>query len=301
VKERQCFPKFAGQTDTMASHAFQGSLRISLVSVPVKAFSASAAGSGKIAFNQLHEPCGRRIQYKKFCPIHGQITQDEIVSGYEFGKDRYVVIDTDELEKLRTEKDRSIDIDRFVPISQVDPLYLDGRNYYLIPDGAGGQKPYQLIQHAMAAAKICGIAQVVISRREELVMVRPEGRLLVMTQLKYASELKSPESFAGELAEVKGTKQEQDLTAQLIKALTENTFNLSDYHDVYEERLKELIDAKVQGQELTPVEETSRGETHVINLMDAIRKSMKQVKQPKAGKRETHRPLPSAARRKKSG
>lgn len=285
----------------MASHAFQGNLSISLVSVPVKAYSATASGSGKIAFNQLHEPCGRRIQYKKFCPIHGQVTQDEIVSGYEFGKDRYVVIDTDELEKLRTEKDRSIDIERFVPISQVDPLYLDGRNYYLIPDGAAGQKPYQLIHHAMTAAHVCGIAQVVISRREELVMVRPDDRLLVMTQLKYASELKSPESFAGELVEAKGTKQEQELTAQLIKALTEKTFNLSDYHDVYEERLQELVDAKVKGEDIAPVEETGGKERHVINLMDAIRQSMKQVKQPKAGKREANRPMPAAARRKKSG
>lgn len=282
------------------AHAFQGSLRISLVSVPVKAYSAAASGSGKIAFHQLHEPCGRRIQYKKFCPIHGQIMQDEIVSGYEFEKDRYVVIDTDELEKLRTERDRSIDIERFVPVSQVDPLFLDGRNYYLVPDGDSGQKPYQLIHQAMSAARVCGIAQVVVSRREELVMVRPEGRLLVMAQLKYAGELKSPESFDGELAEVKGSKQEQDLTSQLIKALTEKTFRLSDYHDVYEERLAALIAAKVKGENIAPARE-SRGDAHVINLMDAIRQSMKQVREPKRGKRESHKPVPSAARRKKSG
>lgn len=288
-----------------ARPAFEGYLRISLVSVAVKAYSAAAPGSGQISFNQLHQDCHRRIQYKKFCPVHGQVDQDQIVSGYEYEKDKYVVIDPGELEKLRTEKDRSIDIKEFVRIDQVWPLYEAGKDYYLVPDGAIGQKPYQLIHDSMAASHVCGIAQVVISRREQLVMVRPWDRLLVMSVLKYASELKSPEEFLEDLTEVKGTKHEQELTAQLIKALTEKKFDLAKYHDVYEERLHALIEAKIKGREVTAP--PSKEEPDVINLMDAIKKSMKRIKPAEESKpstkssRSTHRPIPSAARRRKSG
>jgi DNA end-binding protein Ku len=287
----------------MPAAAFQGQLRISLVSVPVKAFSASVAGSGQISFNQLHESCHRRIQYKKFCPIHGQVTADEIVSGYEYEKDKYVVVDAGEIEKLRTEKDRSVDIQSFVKLEQVDALYQSGKNYYLLPDGVAGQKPYQLIRQAMSAARVCGLAQVVISRREELVMIRPMDQLLVMTVLKYACEMRSPESFAGELVDAKGTKQEQELTAQLIKALTQKTFDLSDYHDKYEERLRELIEAKIEGKDIVAPPPT-KAEPDVINLMDAIRKSMRRIKPAAAEKsprKSTHRAMPAAARRRKSG
>jgi len=167
----------------MPHPAFQGHLRISLVSVPVRAISTAESGSGHIAFNQLHEKCHRRIQYKKFCPVHGQINADEIVSGYEYEKDQYVVVDTDELEALRIEKDHSIDVKQFVKADQVDPLHLAGKDYFLVPDGSIAQKPYHLIHAAMAKAGVCGISQVVLSRREELVMVRPLDRLLVMTAL----------------------------------------------------------------------------------------------------------------------
>src|SRR5262245_45477098 len=108
------------------SPAFQGSLRISLVSVPVKAFPASAPNAGHISFNQLHEPCHRRIQYKKFCPVHGQVTADEIISGYEYEKDKYAIIDPGEVDKLRREKDRSVDIEKFVAADQIHPSYQSG-------------------------------------------------------------------------------------------------------------------------------------------------------------------------------
>jgi DNA end-binding protein Ku len=292
----------------MAAHAaFQGFLRISLVSVPVKAFNASQPGAGQISFHQLHDECHRRIQYKKFCPVHGQVSMDEIVSGYEYEKGKYVVVDPGELEKLRTERDRAIDIQKFVRFSQVDPLSPSGKDYFLLPDGAMGQKPYQLIHKAMESADVCGIAQVVLSKREELVMVHPVDKLLVMTVLKYAHQLKNPENFSSELAEAKASKQEQELTTQLIKALTEKSFHLAAYHDKYEERLKELIDAKIEGKEIVAPPETP-AEPQVINLMDAIRKSMKQIKpvaeekKPSRKRRgASERPLPAAARRKKSG
>jgi DNA end-binding protein Ku len=288
-----------------SNSVFQGYLRISLVSVPVRAYSAVAPGSGQIAFNQLHEECGRRIQYKKFCPTHGPVAPEEIVSGYEYEKNKYVVFDPGEIDALRTKKDRSIDIAQFVKADQIDPLYETGKDYYLVPDGVVGQKPYQLIHQSMAESRVCGIAQVVISRREELVLVRAAERLLLMTVLRYAHELKSPQTFVDQLDESQTTKQESDLTAQLIKALTVKTFDPSAFHDLYEERLHELIDAKIKGRQIAaPAEEET---PEVINLMDAIRKSMKQLK-PKSASKDSprkkskpQRPVASAAHRRKSG
>ncbi len=289
----------------MPSHAFQGSLRISLVSVPVKAYSATISGTSRISFNQLHANCHRRIQYKKFCPVHGQVTQDEIVSGYEYDKDQYVVFEPNEIERLRTEKDHSLDIAQFVPQTAIDPLAIAGKDYFLVPDGQPAQKAYQLIQASLAAAGVCGVAQAVISRREELLLIRPIDKLLVMTVLHYARELKSPHEFLDQLADVKSSKQEQDLTVQLIKALTVKKFDLAAFHDLYEERLQELIDAKVEGREV--VAGKAEQEPPVINLMDAIRKSMTRIKpaeEPKArGKSRggNSKPLTSVARRRKSG
>lgn len=280
----------------MPAHAFQGSLRISLVSIPVKAYSTTVAGSGQVSFNQLHDECHSRIQYKKFCPVHGQVSQNEIVSGYEYEKGKYVVFDPGEVEKLRSEKDHTINITEFVKSNQVSPLYETGKDYFLVPDGAGNEKPYQLIQQAMSAADVYGICQVVISRREELVMVRPMDHMLVMTVLRYANELKSPDDVLKDLPPAKANQQELSLTTQLIKALTVKSFDLAKFHDVYEERLRELIEAKVEGREVVgPPEEKEA--PRVVNLMDAIRQSMAQVKGIKADSR----PVRAAARRKKSG
>jgi DNA end-binding protein Ku len=119
--------------------SWKGYLKISLVSVPVKAYTASSS-SAKVSLNQLHAGCNNRIQYKKTCPVHGEVAAAEIVSGYEYTKGQYVVIDTDELEKLRTESDRSINVTTFVTADTIDPLYDSGKNYYLLPDGPVGQK-----------------------------------------------------------------------------------------------------------------------------------------------------------------
>lgn len=263
----------------MARYAsWKGYLKISLVSVPVKAYTASSSSGGRISLNQLHAECHSRIQQKKTCPIHGEIPNDQIVSGYEYTKGQYVVIDTDELEKLRTESDRSINISTFVKQDTVDPLYHSGKNYYLVPDGPVGQKPYQLIHDAMEHQKVNAVAQVVISKREELVLVRPIDKLLVMTALNFATEVKEPNSFFDELVPAESSKQELALANQLIEALTSEKFDLSAYHDLYTEKLTQLIEAKVAGQEI--VAPPSAEQPQVINLMDAIKASMQQVKVP---------------------
>lgn len=284
--------------------SWKGYLRISLVSIPVRAYTASSSSGATISLNQLHEKCHSRIQYKKTCPIHGEVPNDEIVSGYEYTKGQYVVIDADELEKLRTEKDRNVNVDTFVKADTIDSLYHSGKNYYLLPDGPVGQKPYQLVHESMLDKGVHAVGQVVISKKEELVLVRPIDRLLVMTPLSFASEIKEPASFFDELVESNSTKQELQLTNQLIGALTAKKFDLARYHDVYTEKLTQLIEAKVAGQEI--VAPPASEEPHVINLMDAIKASMKEIEKPtrkgaasKSKQRSTVGKPP--ARKRKSG
>ena len=148
-----------------ARPAWKGFLKLSLVSLPVKAFTVTASDGGAIHLNQLHAECHSRINYKKTCPIHGEVANDQIVSGYEYSKGQYVVIDPDELDKMRTPDEKAINIDSFIPPNSVDPLYFSGRGYYLLPDGPAGMKPYALLVQGMVDMKKVAVAQVVMHGR----------------------------------------------------------------------------------------------------------------------------------------
>jgi len=149
-----------------ARSCWKGFIKLSLVAVPVKAYPAATSGGGEIHLHQLHAGCHRRIQYKKVCPEHGEVAMAAIVSGYEHAKDRYVVVDPDELEQLRTPADHAIAIDRFIAPDALDLVYASGRSYYLVPDGPVGQKAYAVLHRAMVAERRYGLAQVVLHRRE---------------------------------------------------------------------------------------------------------------------------------------
>lgn len=261
-----------------ARSAWKGYLKVSLVSVPVKAYTATSSGGSPIQLNQLHAECHSRIKYQKTCPIHGEVTTDQIVMGYEFAKGQYVVVDTDELHKLRPEGDKSINVASFVPGDAIDPIYHSGRTYYLTPDGPVGQKPYALLRQSMADDGVCAVGQVVISNKEQLVLIRPIENLLAMTVLTYEAEIKQPSAFQDELADVAAEPEEVKLTTMLVQALTQPEVDLSQYKDVYVEKLTELITSKVEGKELVtpPAEESPQ----VINLMDALKASVQKVKVP---------------------
>ena len=151
--------------------SWKGFIKLSLVSVPVKAFTANNT-SEEIRLNQLHKDCNTRVKYQKVCPEHGELSSDQIVSGYEFQKGQYVVIDPQEVSKLRKESDRSISIRGFVKPEAVDPIYYAGRTYYLLPEGIAGGRPYALLHRGMADANFYAIANVVIAGREQLVPER---------------------------------------------------------------------------------------------------------------------------------
>lgn len=260
----------------MALHAaWKGHLRISLVSLPVQAFTTSAGSkSDDISFNQLHETCHNRIRYKKVCPIHGEVPSSEIVSGYEFQKGQYVVLDRDELDAVRIQGDKAIDVATFVPLTSIDPALYAGQAYYLVPDGKMAQKTYGLIRQGLADEGVSAIGEVVISRKQKLVSIRAAEDFLVMDCLYYEGELRDREEIPTPSASGgKTTAAELKLLKSLVEGMSQESFDPSAFREDYNERVREVIEAKIAGKEVTAVRESK--EPDVINLMDAIKKSLK--------------------------
>jgi DNA end-binding protein Ku len=263
-----------------ARTSWKGFLKLSLVSVPVKAFTANDSG-GEVHLNQLHKDCNSRVKYQKVCPEHGELASDQIVSGYEYGKDQYVVIDPDEVDKLRTKSDRSISIDGFIPFDAVDPIYHAGKTHYLLPDGPAGERPYALLHKGMLDNQVQAIAQVVMSGKEQLVLVRPMGRMLVMTGLHYQKRIKAADDLVEELDDIQFKPEEMALTNTLITASKVQEFSLAKYKDVYVEKMNRLIQLKVDGKEVVAVPDHE--EPRILNLMDALKKSVAEAQARAAG------------------
>lgn len=284
--------------------SWKGFLKLSLISVPVKAFTANET-SGEIHLNQLHKDCNSRVRYQKICPEHGELKSDDIVSGYEHAKDEYVVVDPDELDKLRTKTDRAVAIDGFVPQQAIDGMYFAGKAHYLLPDGVAGARPYALLRDGMKDNGVCAIAQVVMAGREQLVMLRPKGKLLVMTGLHYPARVRKAADFEGEVEDVSFKKEEIALTNTLIAASKIEDFDLDKYQDQYVTKLKKLITIKVEGKEV--VQAPDHEEPKILNLMDALKKSVAEAQAKLASGGDAAEPAagdaklaPSAGRKKGS-
>jgi DNA end-binding protein Ku len=255
--------------------SFKGFLRLSLVSVPVKGFTATQT-SQEIRLNQLHAECNSRVKYQKVCPTHGELSSDDIVSGYEYAKDQYVIIDPDEIAKIRKESDKSIDVRGFVKQDAVDPMYFSGRTYYLLPDGPAGGKPYQLLHDAMKTEELYAIGTAILSGRQQVVVVRPVEGLLGMTVLLYHEALKRTSEFDGELKQTKVTKEEAALTKTLVDASKLADFDLSEFKDPWVTEMTQLVEMKVEGKEIVAAPEPE--EPKIINLMDALKASVENAR-----------------------
>ena len=252
--------------------SWSGEVRFGLVRFTVEAINAHSRSGSDVHFHQLHAKCHSRIQYKKVCPIHGEVEQDEIVLGYEYGRGKYVEIDPDELDDIRTKEERALTIEEFIPPDKLDPIYLDGRVYYLTPAEANDREPYHLLRRALDDEKRIGIGQVVFSGKEQLAAVSPRDEILVMSMLKYALELRDPEALGvgGEAIEVPARNLR--LARELVHSMESRRFAMTAYEDHYRDRVKELIAAKRKGEEIVaPAEEDERP---VINLMEALKNSL---------------------------
>jgi DNA end-binding protein Ku len=267
--------------------SWKGFLKLSLISVPVKAFTASES-AGEIHLNQLHKGCNSRVKYVKVCPEHGELNSEGIVSGFEHAKDQYVVVDPDDLDKLRTKTDRAVSIDGFIPDDAVDSLYFAGKAHYLLPDGIAGARPYALLRDGMVQNGVCAIAQVVMSGREQLVLLRPHGRMLVMTGLLYPQRVRKAKEFEGEIEDITFKPEEVALTNTLISASKIAAFELDVYKDQYVTKLRRLIDLRVAGKEV--VQAPDHEEPKILNLMDALKKSVAE-----AQARLTEGPAPASS------
>jgi DNA end-binding protein Ku len=264
----------------MAARAtWKGFLKISLVNIPIKVFPATESGS-TISFNQLHAECRTRIQQKKWCPLHNrEVSNSEIVKGYEFEKGQWVIVDEEDFEKVRTESTRVIDLVQFADESAIDPMYVD-RTYYLAPDGGMAGDAFAVMRDGMRG-KI-GIGKLALYGREYLVAVRAFERGLVMHTLHHAAELRGIDAVE-ELNSVPATvkPEEAKLARQVIQTF-EQPLNLAEYKDEYRAGLQAIIDAKIAGEEV--VATSAEAPPKVVNLMDALRKSLDTVS---AGKKKT--------------
>jgi len=261
----------------MAARAtWKGYLKVSLVNIPIKVFPATES-SATISFNQLHGECQTRINQKKWCShCEREVPNSEIVKGYEFEKGRYVVLDEEDFEKVKTESTRVIDLVQFADDAAIDPMYVD-RTYYLAPDGGVATDAFAVMREGMKGK--VGVGKLALYGREYLVAVRPYGKGIVMHTLHHAAEIRGMEQVE-ELNSVPGkVKPEEIKLAKQVIETFEAPLNLKDYKDEYREGLQEIIDAKIAGREVvaTHVEEPPK----VVNLMEALRRSLDRVSDKK--------------------
>lgn len=240
-----------------------------LVSVPVKLYSSSESAA-TVSFNMVHKACGTRVKQQYICPKEEKVVEkDEIVKGYEFAKGQYVLFTPEEVKALEEKATNSIDINEFVPLSEVDRIYLD-KVYYLGPD-KGGDRAYRLLSEALKETKRAAIGQYAARGQQHLILVRPMDGVLVMEQLHYNSELRSATEVPLGEGDVKPA--ELNLAKQLIEQAAVDEFHPERYKDEVQARVKAAIEQKVEGQEIVAEPQAETG-AKIIDLMEALKASL---------------------------
>lgn len=270
-----------------------GAISFGLVSVPVKLYSA--VDRKTIRFHQLAGATGVRVAQKRVDPSTGEeVAYADVVKGYELAPDRYVVIEPGELEALEPNKTKTIEIEEFVELSQIDPIYYD-HPYYLAP-GPGGAKPYRLLAQAMRDTGRVAIARVVIRSKEQLVAIRPVGDALALATMLFADEVLSPDCLeeVEEAAQVKTTKRELDVARQLVQSLAAD-FDPSQFHDDYREQVLALIERKAQGKAIAVQPAPEEVAEPAPDLMSALKASLEAVRQREAAQPKARRKVPAKA------
>ena len=251
---------------------WKGFLKVSLVNIPVKVFPATES-SATISFNQLHAECQTRIQQKRWCPhCEREVSNSELVKGYEFEKGRYVVVNDEDIQKVRVESTRVIDLVQFTDDTAIDPIYVD-RAYYLAPDGGMAASAFAVMREGMAGK--AGIGKMALYGREYLVAVRPQKKGIVMYTLHHEAEIRSIDQIEELNSVPSQVKPEEMKLAKQVISTFEAELNLKDYKDEYQEGLRQIIEAKVAGQEIVAPE--TEEPPKVVDLMEALRRSLDAV------------------------
>ena len=271
------------------------SISFGLVSIPVKVFSATESKAA-IGFNLLHKGCGSRLRQQYICQREGVVVdRADMVKGYEFEKDKYVIFEPDELKALEEATQHTIDIIAFMPLAAIDPIYYD-KAYYLGPDKRGG-KPYSLLSEALRATGKCALAKWNWKGKQYMVQIRVGDDGLILQQLLYADEVRSMADLHVETVGV--SKAELSLAEQLIEQNSVAGYEPSEYTDEEKQRILAQIDKKIAGQDITVASEAPGAATgaEVIDLMDALRKSIGSTKAAPAAKSEANETTKAPARR----
>jgi DNA end-binding protein Ku len=257
----------------MAARAYwRGQIRLALVSIPVEIFSATKSGA-TIAFNQIHEPTGKRIKYEKVVPGIGPVDPDEIVKGYQYEKGSYVLLDDEELEGVKLESKKTLELTQFVDYDEVDVLYFE-KPYFVVPADDLAEEAFIVLREALRRTRKMGIGQLALRGREYLVSVKPCGRGIVLETLRYADEVNKARDYFRDIGEAKPDEELLDLAETLIEKKTAD-FDPSKFHDRYIEALHELIEQKRKGKTITTEDDAAPAKgTNVIDLMAALKRSI---------------------------
>jgi DNA end-binding protein Ku len=268
---------------------WNGSINFGLVNIPIGL--AVAQQRKDTAFRTLHRECGTPIKQKRYCPFHERdVEADELVKGWEFTKNQFVVVEESDLEAVAVQRSQSVDIIRFVPISQVDPIYFD-RTYYLAPAGPDAQRrPYVLLLRAMQEADMAAVGKFVLWGKENLCLIRPLGESLVLETLFFAEDIRPRKEIDEAVEETEVKDPELAMARQLVDSLV-GDFDPKDYENEYRNDLRAMLEAKLEGKEIALPEPVKTAP--VVDLMQALKQSVAQAKKDK--------PAPAKAKKSSTG
>ena len=280
----------------MAARAYwQGQIRLALVSIPVEIYAATKSGA-QIAFHQIHEPSGKRVRYEKTVPGLGPVKPEDIVKGYEITKGDYVLLQPDEIEAVKLESKKTLELTQFVDADEIDVLYYE-RPYYVVPADDLAEEAFVVLREALRRARKVGLGQLAMRGREYIVSLKPCGRGMVLETLRYADEVNKAQSYFREIDDVKPDPELLDLAEALIEKKTA-PFKPDTFHDRYVDALERLIEKKKKAKGRRIIEDEDEAPAkrsgNVIDLMAALKKSVDTGTKSAAAKPATKKP---AARR----
>lgn len=261
----------------MAARAYwQGQIRLALVSIPVEVYPATKSGAA-ISFRQIHEPSGKRIAYEKVVPGIGPVDHDEIAKGYEISRGNYVLLEDDEIEAVKIESRRTLELVQFVGSEEIDPLYFE-KPYYVAPQDDLAEEAFIVLREALRKTKKIGLGQMSVRGSEKLVAIKPCGKGLLLETLRYADEVRKGQSFFSEIGAAKPEPELLDLATALIEKRSA-PFDASEFKNRYIDALRALIDKKAKSKSGKKIledvgEPTSGRGSNVIDLMAALKKSV---------------------------
>jgi len=280
----------------MAARAYwQGQIRLALVSIPIEIYSATKSGA-TVSFRQIHEPSGKRIHYEKVVDGIGPVDADEIMKGFEYEKGEYVLLDEAEIEGVKLESKKTLELTQFVDIGEIDAIYYE-KPYYVVPADDLAEEAFVVLREALRRAKKIGLGQLALRGREYVVSLKPCGRGMVLETLRYADEVNKAASYFRDIGDTKPDEDLLDLATSLIEKKTAK-FDAGEFHDRYVDALKDLIARKRKSKSGkvsldTDEGKPARGGSNVIDLMAALKKSLDKPANDTGARKATARKAPA--------